>query len=696
MQRNIFVYAEEPRSGKSLISFSLLKLLRTLYPRVAFYRPVSKANNFNNDSHIYSAINHLGFNISFDKMQGPDISLVKQSIIDGDNKFQQAIFNKYQELHKNHDIIVCDGAVLPNNLAIGTNINLEIANNLNCEVLAVINFHNKTLSEIGENVESCCHALKSNGCRVMGLIINRALPIQIPALKELLSTKNIPYKIIGIIPENDMLSCPSMHDIQTLIGAEVISGTEKLCRIVRNKVVAAKHTKAFLKMNHTKEDSLIITPGDRDDILLSCILADQSQYYPRISGILLTAGIRPEDTIKQIISGIDNSPPILSTNMNTFEVAAKLHNAYYATTLSNKEKIEAGCKHILANIATETIKESLDAPDSRPTNKYMLQNHLLTLAQNKLRHIVFPEGDDIRVLLAAAKLVNLNAAKVTIIGDLEIIRKLSEEQNISLEGINIVNPIFFSELDRYAEHLYEKRKHKNMTINIAKDMITNRIMFGTCMVDIGDADAMVSGAVHTTSDTIRPALQLVKAKQDAPFVSSIFVMCMQNKVVIYGDCALSINPNAEQLAHIAESAAKMANLLNIDPKVALLSYSSGVSGQGSSVEKVRQAREILETKVPNLSIAGPIQYDAAVDPKIGKRKLPNNPVAGQANVLIFPDLDTGNNTYKAVQKEAKGLAIGPILLGLNKPINDLSRGCEPEEIFMTALITIVQIIENEE
>ena len=681
MNRNIFVYACENRSGKSLVSFSLVKLLRTYYPRVGFFRPVTNSDPWEDDIHINTAIKYLSLTSKSSDMKGIDAKDMNNN-----NESYQKIFQNYQKIQKQNDIVVCDGAILNS-----PEVNLEIANNLNCEIIAVVNAHEKTLSEISEDCLKYCKQLKSNGCMVLGIIINRALPIQIPALKDCLKEANIPYSIIGIIPEEDTLSKPSVADVQKILRAEIITGHEQANRIIHNNVIAAKHTSSFLAMNHSKNDSLVITPGDRQDILLSCIIADQSKLYPRIAGILLTAGIQLEPAVKQIIDGISNCPAILATNLSTFDVAAKIHNANYPSVLSTPEKLDLGCKHIIDNLETEIIKQKLNNPNVNPINKYMLQSYLLTKAQESIKHIVFPEGDDIRVLKAAEKLVRLNAAIVTILGNTETIKNIASKNNICLDNIKIISPTDHPDLLKYANHLYEKRKHKNMTINIAKDMILNRIMFATCMVDIGDADGMVSGASHTTSDTIRPALQVIKTKPGHDFACSIFVMCMANKVVLYGDCAVTINPDAKQLAHIAESAAEIATKLGIDPKIALLSYSSGASGHGSSVDKVRAASDLLLSKRPDLKLAGPIQYDAAVDPKIGIRKLPESKVAGQANVLIFPDLDTGNNTYKAVQKEANGLAIGPILIGLNKPVNDLSRGCEAEEIFMTALITIMQV-----
>ena len=229
---------------------------------------------------------------------------------------------------------------------------------------------------------------------------------------------------------------------------------------------------------------------------------------------------------------------------------------------------------------------------------------------------------------------------------------------------------------------------------MAYDLMTDVSYFGTMMVYKGHADGMVSGAVHTTLHTIRPALQFIKTKPGVSIVSSIFFMCLPDRVSVFGDCAVNPNPTAGQLAEIAISSADSSRRFGIEPLVALLSYSSGTSGEGAEVDKVRQATALVRQKRPDLKVEGPIQYDAAVDPVVGRQKLPDSEVAGQASVLIFPDLNTGNNTYKAVQRETGALAIGPMLQGLNKPVNDLSRGCTVEDIFNTVVITAIQAQEN--
>jgi phosphate acetyltransferase len=303
-----------------------------------------------------------------------------------------------------------------------------------------------------------------------------------------------------------------------------------------------------------------------------------------------------------------------------------------------------------------------------------------------------PEGDDDRILLAADALIKQNVVDLTILGHKENIQASLKRLNLDLDldKINIINPGTFERFEEYANTLYELRKTKNVSLQMARDLMLDVSYFGTMMVYKGEADGMVSGASHTTQHTIRPSLQFVKTKPGFSTVSSVFFMCLPNRVSVFGDCAVNPNPTSEQLAEIAISSADTSKMFGIEPKIAMLSYSSGTSGEGEDVDKVRKATEIVRQKRPDLKIEGPIQYDAAVDPEVGKKKMPNSEVAGQASVLIFPDLNTGNNTYKAVQRETGALAIGPMLQGLNKPVNDLSRGCTVADIFNTVVITAIQ------
>ncbi|MCL4117438.1 UNVERIFIED_CONTAM: hypothetical protein GTU68_026197 [Idotea baltica] len=358
----------------------------------------------------------------------------------------------------------------------------------------------------------------------------------------------------------------------------------------------------------------------------------------------------------------------------------------------NIEKIQTSISDFEKYVSTDKLAESLITFNAEGITPRMFQYNLLKRARTHKKHIVLPEGTDERILEAAKKLTEIDAVQITLLGDKNKITQQIKnlELDIDLKKVNIINPVESSYFEDYATTLFEIRKHKNVDMIMARDLMEDVSYFGTMMVYKGHADGMVSGAVHTTQHTILPALQFVKTKPNVSLVSSVFFMCLPDRVVVFGDCAINPNPTAQQLAEIAISSADTSSAFGIEPRIAMLSYSSGASGIGEDVDRVRKATELVKQKRPDLKIEGPIQYDAAVDLKVGLSKLPDSQVAGKATVFIFPDLNTGNNTYKAVQRETNALAIGPMLQGLNKPVNDLSRGCTVDDIFNTVVITAIQ------
>ncbi|CAN5365663.1 hypothetical protein BH23BAC1_BH23BAC1_20330 [soil metagenome] len=384
--------------------------------------------------------------------------------------------------------------------------------------------------------------------------------------------------------------------------------------------------------------------------------------------------------------------PIISVQPGSFPTATQIGAIHSRITIDNTRKIRMAIETFNRYVDVQSLDEKIITYKPEGLTPHMFQYQLVKWGKRKKRHIVLPEGDDERILRAAARLTNQEIVDLTLIGDYNEIASSVKSKNINLDldKVRIINPVKSELYEEYAETLYELRKNKNVSPEVARDLMTDVSYFGTMMVYKGHAHGMVSGAVHTTLHTIRPALQFIKTKPGVSIVSSIFFMCLPDRVSVFGDCAVNPNSSAEQLADIDISSADNSLRFGIEPRIAMLSYSSGTSGEGADVEKVRKATEIVKQKRPDLKIEGPIQYDAAVDPVVGKQKLPNSEVAGQASVLIFPDLNTGNNTYKAVQRETGALAIGPMLQGLNKPVNDLSRGCTVEDIFNIMVITAIQ------
>jgi phosphate acetyltransferase len=400
----------------------------------------------------------------------------------------------------------------------------------------------------------------------------------------------------------------------------------------------------------------------------------------------------PEETILKLIEGLDTVVPIIAVKTGTFATVTRVANARPTTHPDNKERIALAISLFDRHVGVQALGEKIISFRPSAVTPRMFQYQIVKRAKEHKKHIVLPEGDDDRILQAADALIAQNVVDLTILGNKENILAAHKRLNLSLdiEKVKIVDPATSASYDDYVNTLYELRKEKNVTLGMARDLMLDVSYFGTMMVYKGEADGMVSGAAHTTQHTIRPALQFVRTKPGVSTVSSVFFMCLPNRVSIFGDCAVNPNPTSEQLADIAISSADTSMMFNIEPKIAMLSYSSGTSGAGADVDKVRKATELVRQRRPDLKVEGPIQYDAAVDPSVGKKKIPNSEVAGQASVLIFPDLNTGNNTYKAVQRETGALAIGPMLQGLNKPVNDLSRGCTVDDVFNTVVITAIQ------
>ncbi len=455
-------------------------------------------------------------------------------------------------------------------------------------------------------------------------------------------------------------------------------------------VVGAMQLRHFIK--YLEEDCLVITPGDRADVILSALQANNSTNYPKISGIVLTGGIKPEKAILKLIKGLSQVVPIISVKKGTYEVANEIGDIRSHIYAKNKQRIYTSLSTFEKYINVGDFDKKLITVESKGMTPRMFLYNLYNRAKKNKKHIVLPEGNDERILRATARLIGLDIVDITLLGNEKEIKKTVTKLGIPFrfDKVNIINPNNSEYCKDYVNTLLELRKHKNINLDAAKDMMVDVSYFGTMMVYKGHADGMVSGAAHTTQHTIRPALQFIKTKPGVSVVSSVFFMCLEDRVSVFGDCAINPNPTAEQLAEIAISSAKSSIAFGIEPKIAMLSYSSGTSGKGEDVDRVKNATQIVKESHPELKIEGPIQYDAAVDMNIGKSKIPNSEVAGQASVLIFPDLNTGNNTYKAIQRETGAIAIGPMLQGLNKPVNDLSRGCTVDDVFNTVIITAIQ------
>ncbi|MFC3907520.1 phosphate acetyltransferase [Legionella dresdenensis] len=569
--------------------------------------------------------------------------------------------------------------------------NLTLAYQLSCDVILVVSAKDRTLEHTLSVINTALEIGKKNHARITGVIINRVPSQDEQKAQDFFNKQLSSLGFVSIVPEIEQFANPSVGDIANKLKALVLCGEHELSRPVKEFTIAAKTVGNFLESRLERSGMLIITPDDRIDILLGTLLADQSANYPKIAGVVLTNGEMPGPIIQRIIAGLENPFPVLLTKSKTYETATILFSAKFSLNQSDMKKVTGAVQAMTPYLSAPLQKFLAQREDKTQLSPAVFLYDLANRARVKKRHIVLPEGYDTRILTAADYLLKRNIVNITLLGNPEKINLLAKRLELELPNVNIIDIEKSAQKERYAEQYYQLRKHKNINLPIAKERMTDVNYFAAMMVYCKDADGMVSGAAHTTADTVRPALEIIKTKPGVTKVSSIFIMCLPARVLIYGDCAINPEPDSDTLAEITAQAADIADKLGISPRIALLSYSSGTSGKGESVEKVAKALPIIKASHPQLLVEGPIQYDAAVDPEVAATKLPGSQVAGHANVLIFPDLNTGNNTYKAVQRESGALAIGPVLLGLNKPVNDLSRGCTPQDVINTILVTAVQV-----
>ena len=691
MNHSVYVITSSAQSGKSIVSLGLMQMLKRTTPNVAFFKPLVEHKNVV-DNHIDTILSHFKVNMSYDDAYAFSRSEFTEHQNQGKiNEVYDSIIEKYKNLESKFDFVLVEGSDFTDEGSVfEIDFNGSIAKNLGIPALLVVKDNFETVSELANNVIAEVNSFLEKDVNVIGVIVNRCEKEQKEVQK--LINKEIKKGIfVAVIPNNPELGKPSIREIINHIKGHVLFGKEKLDNIAKTTVIGAMQLGNFLP--RITPDSLCIMPGDRSDLIVGTSLANISPKYPNVSGIVLTGGFTPERSIVKLMLDNQKPIPIITTNLGTFDAATAISRIKPKIYAENKYKIKLSIDLFESAVDVEALNKKINSVKTESLTPRMFQYNLLSTAKKIQKHIVLPEGNDDRILTAASHIAEDQVAKITVLGEVEKIKSRVAQLGLAWDEsrISIIDPHHSEKYEDYANTLYELRKSKGLELTSAQDLMLDLSYFGTMMVYKGDADGMVSGAAHTTAHTIKPALQFVKTKKGFNTVSSVFFMLLDDRVLVYGDCAIVPNPNPEQLAEIAISSADSAKTFGIEtPKVAMLSYSSGTSGSGEEVEKVRKATEIVKNLRPDILVEGPIQYDAAVDPIVGKSKLPDSPVAGQANVLIFPDLNTGNNTYKAVQRETGALAVGPMLQGLNKPINDLSRGATIEDIYNTVIITAIQ------
>jgi len=691
--KSIYIFGE-PQSGKSVILLGIMELLSRHVQRLGFFRPLVREDETKDDAiRLISSAYHL----RFPNRTRYGMTLENARTLVGEEKYDEIlkrILQEYGSLESDCDVVVCLGTGsrdIPPGLAL--DFNIAVANNLGALVAPVATGYGRTPHQVVLRSSALLNLLETKRCEPLAVFVNRVAPEGLDKILEEVAKEKFPVPIFAL-PELPVLNKPTVGEIAEELGAVRWSGEpEGFTREVEDIKIGAMELPNFL--DHLVEGTLVITPGDRSDIILGSLLADAATTYPRIAGLILTGDLRPAPQVQRIIEGLRKSPvPVLTVGVDTFKAGTLASQVRGRIRPENHHKMAIALAHLERYVNAEALYNRIDL--SRPTRvtPIMFEHTLVQQAKSNRRHIVLPEGTEDRILRAAEILLLRGVADLTLLGPIGEIEQKASSLGLSLKGATFLDPADPGRRKEYARAYYELRKHKGISEQMAFDLVTDVAYFGTLMVHRGEADGLVSGAVHTTAHTLRPAFEIIGLKPGFSLASSIFFMCLPDRVFVFGDCAVNPEPTMEQLADIAASSAETARAFGIEPRVAMLSYSTGESGKGADVEKVRQATQRVRSLRPDLSVEGPIQYDAAVDPSVAQVKLPGSQVAGRATVFIFPDLNNGNITYKAVQRSANALAIGPIIQGLKRPVNDLSRGATVPDIVNTVAITAIQAQER--
>lgn len=685
---SIYIASPEGDTGKSTVALGVMHRLAASVARVGVFRPIARSGE-SVDYILELLLEQSTADIAYEDCLGVSYHDVHQ---DPDAAIAQ-IVDRYHAVAERCDAVVIVGSdytdvASPSEL--GTNA--RIAVNLGAPVLLTIKGFDRTPDEVAALAEVCLGELKAQRAHTAAIVANRCNPGQLDEVRQALARFDKPA---WVLPEVPLLVSPSVEELMKAVKGSLVSGDEALLSREATSFMVAGMTAEHC-LERLKEGQAVIFPADRSDVLLAVASAHVAEGFPSLSAIILNGGLKLHPRIADLVDGIGLRLPIIETDSGTFETASAAAHARGRVTVASARKIDTALALMDRYVDGADLVAQLAIPIPSVTTPQMFEYQLLDRARDNRKRIVLPEGDDDRILKAAGRLLQRQVADLTILGEEAEIRSRAAELGVDISNALVVSPKTSDLAEKFADQYFELRKHKGMTPDRAREIMRNVSYFGTMLVYNDIVDGMVSGAAHTTAHTIRLAFEVIRTTSGVSTVSSIFLMCLADRVLAYGDCAIVPDPTSEQLADIAISSARTAAQFGIDPRVAMLSYSTGSSGSGADVEKVRIATELVRSRQPELLVEGPIQYDAAVEPSVAATKMPDSPVAGRATVLIFPDLNTGNNTYKAVQRSAGAVAIGPVLQGLRKPINDLSRGALVEDIVNTVAITAIQAQERKQ
>ncbi|MFF1393435.1 phosphate acetyltransferase [Streptomyces sp. NPDC058287] len=685
MTRSVYVTGIDRGDGRQVVELGVMELLTRQVDRVGVFRPLVH----DGPDRLFDLL-RARYRLSQDPATVYGLDYHEASAVQaeqGTDELVSRLVDRFHQVARDYEVVLVLGTdfadtQLPDELA----VNARLANEFGASVIPVVGGRKQTPESVHAETRNAYRAYEVLGCDVLAMVVNRVAAQDREEIRESL-TAHLPVPTY-VLPDEPALSAPTVSQIAQALGGEVLLGDDAgLARDALDFVFGGAMLPAFIKA--LTPGCLVVTPGDRADLVVGS-LAAHSAGTPPIAGVLLTLDERPGEEILTLSDRLAPGTPVVAVKGGSFPTAGELFSMEGKLNAATPRKAETALGLFERWVDTAGLLERVSAPSSDRVTPMMFEHKLLERARADKRRVVLPEGTEERVLRAADVLLRRGVCDLTLLGPVEQIRKKAADLGVDLVDSQLIDPATSQLRDRFAAEYAQLRAHKGVTVELAYDVVADVNYFGTLMVQGGLADGMVSGSVHSTAATIRPAFEIIKTKPDADIVSSVFFMCLADKVLVYGDCAVNPDPDAQQLADIAVQAAATAEQFGVDPRIAMLSYSTGTSGSGADVDKVRKATELVRERRSDLRIEGPIQYDAAVEPSVAATKLPGSAVAGQASVLIFPDLNTGNNTYKAVQRSAGAIAVGPVLQGLRKPVNDLSRGALVQDIVNTVAITAIQ------
>ncbi|MFI6822032.1 phosphate acetyltransferase [Micromonospora sp. NPDC050187] len=682
MARSVYLTSVGSGGGKSTIALGLAELLSRQVERIGVFRPL--VSGVRPDPILALLSDRYRVDVSSAEPAGATYAEARALVGEGRREeLVSRIVQRYREIERGCPAMVVvgsdfadsgDGAA-PRELA----FNARLATEFGSVVVPVVDGFGQEPEAVAAAARGAYHDLVDLGATVLAVIANR--------VSGMMPMPDLPVPAYAI-PEVPTVSAPTVAEVAAALGATLLAGDDAaLGRDVLDYVVGAAHVPTLLE--HLTDGCLMITPGDRDDLLVAASAAHVAGQVS-VAGLVLTLGERPDPRAMRLVERMNTGLAVLSVPTDSYDTISASNRIEGRPSPANPRKVEAALGAFESHVDTVDLARRLEVSRSARVTPLMFEYDLIDRARARQRRLVLPEGSEERILRAAEILLRRGVAALTLLGRPDDIARRTRELGIDIGDAEVVDPATSGWRDEFAERYADLRRHRGMTAELAHDLVAQPNYFGTMMVQTGHADGMVSGATHTTAATIRPAFEIIRTVPGLSVASSVFFMLLADRVLVYGDCAVNPDPDAAQLADIAISSADTAARFGIDPRVAMLSYSTGSSGFGADVEKVAAATKLVRQRRPDLLVEGPIQYDAAIDPRVAATKLPESPVAGRATVFVFPDLNTGNNTYKAVQRSAGAVAVGPVMQGLRRPVNDLSRGATVADIVNTVAITAIQ------